>query len=130
MIVSNFNIASSASMNTPIASSAISMYQRWGYGIQASYSPVPVNSTTGVPYGTFALQVSNDNLSPTQISAGLTPTTWSPLPGSTAVVSGTSGTQIWQSQFFNYRWLQLTWVPSSSASSGILTATVNTNGIQ
>ena len=119
-------IASSASMSGPIASTAVELHYKWGYSIQVKYAGSVTN-------GQVYLQASNDgltangayNVNPTATFPGV----MTPITGTTALVSGTSGSIVYDSQFANYRWVQLVYVPSSAvATSGILTATSNVKG--
>lgn len=106
-------VASSSNMNVAIASSAVELFYKWGFSIQASYAG-------SNPQGQLFLRGSNDNQ---------TPTTWTNITATTSIVNG-AGSTMWDSQFANYKWVQMVFQPSSSvASSGILTAIANIKGL-
>lgn len=108
----NYLIASSSNMGAALASSAVELQYKWGYAIQASWSGV-------VAAGQLNLRGSNDFL---------TPTTWTNITGTTAIVSG-PGTVMWNSDMANYKWVQMVFSPSSSlGSTGSLTAIANIKG--
>jgi hypothetical protein len=119
-------IASSSNMTNFIASSAVELQYKWGYAIQALYNFVtPIGAT---PNGQLNLRGSNDI--PANLPYGFTPTNWTNITGTTAIINSTSGTVMWDTQFANYRWVQMIWQPSSSvASSGLLTAIANVKGV-
>lgn len=109
----SYLIASSSNMSQSIASSAVELFYKWGYSIQASWSGALAN-------GQLNLRGSNDNL---------VPTTWTNITGTTAIVNG-PGTVMWNSDMANYRWAQMVFAPSSSqGSTGILTAIANIKGV-
>lgn len=111
-------VASSSNMSSTIASSAVELYYKWGFSIQAAYAG-------SAPSGQLFLRGSNDDVTPTSPI----PTTWTNITGTTAIVSG-AGTTMWDSQFANYRWVQMVFQPSTAvSSSGILTAIANVKGV-
>lgn len=104
-------------MGVQIASSAVELYYKWGFSIQASYAGAG-------PSGQLYLRGSNDDVSP----AAPIPTTWTNITATTALVNG-AGTTMWDSQFANYRWVQMVFQPSGGGSTGILTAIANVKGV-
>lgn len=110
-------IASSSNMSFPIASSAVELFYKWGFSIQASYAG-------NLAAGQLFLRGSNDITSPTSP----VPTTWTNITASTAIVNG-AGSTMWDSQFANYRWVQMVFTPSGSGSTGLLTAIANVKGV-
>lgn len=115
-------IPSGTVMNTTINSSAIPLYQIYGYSIQAVY--------TGTPTGAFKLQGSSDPVpqagSPS-ITAAPTPVNWSDIANSSESISA-AGNFMWNVFDVMYNWVRLVYTDSSGGTSTAIVTVSTFNG--
>jgi hypothetical protein len=101
----NFAIVTAGDMSGAITSSPVRMDQTSSLSIQAVF--------TGSPAGSFKVQISNDDASPTN---------WSDYANSTVTISG-AGNQAWDIWAVAAKWVRLIYTPSGG--SGTLNARAN-----
>lgn len=116
MKVSNEVILNNVDVSTSQTSAAYSLYQVYGYFIQANI--------TGSPVGTIKLQASGDPGSYTPYDT-MAPLVWTDIANSSQSVNG-AGTASWNVNLAFYSWVRV--VYTAASGSGHITARMNTKG--
>lgn len=107
---------SSTSLATDVVSEPIWLGHICNYSIQLVF--------TGVPDGTFKLQLSNDKGNPNaakEENRDFEITHWSDIGGSAQIVSG-AGDLAYQVENAGYLWVRLVWEATTAGTTPILTS--------
>lgn len=110
-------IPASTVLNTTVNSTAMQLYNMFGYAIQIVF--------TGTPTGSFKLQASNDQVSfPT---GTWVPTNWTDVTNSSQSVAA-AGSVMWNVSDVMYNWVRVVYTDTSSGSSTAIITVSEFNG--